>query len=86
MEYLKIMDDEKYGGLDFSISAVIGGFTLEQIKDFRSMCVVAIREADNMWMREQERGKKLYCDKCCESLLGDMGADGGIGRRTTMLR
>ena len=26
MEYLKIMDDTKYGGLDFSVSAVIGDF------------------------------------------------------------
>ena len=63
MEYLKIMDDTKYGGLDFSISCTIGNFTQEQIKDFRSMCVVAIREADNMWMREQEKKQG-----CCQSL------------------
>ena len=55
MEYLTIMDDTKYGGLDFSVSGSIGNFTQEQIKEFRSMCVVAIREADNMWMREHEK-------------------------------
>lgn len=53
MEYIKIMDDEKYGGFDFSVSASIQDLTEEQIKDFRSVLIVAIREADNMWHRYQ---------------------------------
>ena len=65
-EYLKIIEDKgKYGNtgkFDFRVCASVCNFTPKEMEAFRSMVVVALRVADNMWAAEQEK-KQSTCSQ-----------------------
>ena len=52
-EYLSV-GKNKNGEWDFGVCAIVSSISLEEIDKFRSMCMVAFRVADNMWMERTE--------------------------------
>jgi len=52
----------KHGEMDFGITCTVGELSLEELKKFREMIVVAIWCAEDMWRRNQ-KDEHGYCDK-----------------------
>ncbi len=61
------------GDFDFSVGAIIGDLTYEEMNEFRAMCMVAIGTSESMWrrMKEQENPPQEHKNNLNNLSLGE---------------